>query len=262
MVSGVSIKFRSYSETVPKLLDLIKLEKELKKHNRIILKPIIKNSLSRHTNPEFVEAVLRYCLINKKAEAKIFIAEGADGEETSEVFDKLGYKKLSERYSVSLIDLNTSEVEEIVGADYLKFDKIKYPKILLDSFVITLPFLSEDTETEITSSLSTMLGAYPGKYYRGFFTQKKNKIRSWPIKYSIHDILRCKMPDFSIVDASEQGFIITGKPLATDKQASKLLGKDWRSVAHLRLADERIPENVEKKAKSEIAEIAEKVKDE
>ena len=39
MAKGVSIKFRSYSETVPRLLDLINLKKELKKHSKIVLKP-------------------------------------------------------------------------------------------------------------------------------------------------------------------------------------------------------------------------------
>jgi len=239
MAKGVSIKFKSYSETIPKFLELIKLNDELKKHDKIVLKISLKNSASQsNTNLEFVESVLDFCLIHKNPDSQIVIAEGSDGEDTMELFDKIGYKILSEKYSVGLVDLNNAEVAEIENHKFLKFSSIMYPKILLESFVISLPTLSLDSETEISASLSNMLGAFPSKYYTGFFSKNKNKIRKWPIKYSIHDILKCKVPDFTILDASSQGFVIAGNPLDVDKQAAKILGKEWKSIGHLKLIDE------------------------
>jgi uncharacterized protein (DUF362 family) len=248
MAKGVSIKFRSYSETVPRLLELINLGKELKKHSRIILKPYLKpmeGEKTLSTPVAFVEQVLRFCLTNKNPVTEIFIAEGADGADTMELFEKLGYTKLSERYSVGLIDLNNAEVEPIQQYDFMKFSEIMYPKMLKDSFVISLPLLTADEETSFVGALSNMLGAFPSKHYKGFFSRTKSKIRKWPIKYSVHDILKCKMPEFAIIDSSEKGVILAGLPRDVDKQAAKLLGLDWKEVGHLRLVEENFLKETE-----------------
>jgi uncharacterized protein (DUF362 family) len=254
MAKGVSIKFRSYSETVPRLLELINLGKEIKKHSKIILKPYLKPIEEEKiisTPVAFVEQVLRFCLKNKNPVSEVFIAEGADGADTMELFDKLGYSKLAERYSVGLIDLNNTEVEKMEQYEFLKFSEIMYPKILKDSFVISLPPLALDEETSFIGALSNMLGAFPAKYYKGFFSRTKSKIRKWPIKYSVHDILKCKMPEFAIIDSSEKGVILAGIPQDVDKQAAKLLGLEWKDIGHLRLVEENFLEEKKKEEKTE-----------
>lgn len=237
MVKGASIKFTSYKESVPELLNLLKVQSELKKYDKIVLKPTIKNS-NFYTSPEFLEAVLQFCLQNKNPIAEVFIAEGVDGAETTELFESTGYQNLAEKYSIGLIDLNETEVEEIEDSEFLKFEKINYPKILLESCVISLPAFREDEETGLFDSLANMLGAFPASHYAGFFSLKKNKIRKWPIKYSIHDIVKCKMPNFAIIDASEKGHIVAGLPVYIDKQTAALFGKDWKAIPHLKLIDE------------------------
>ena len=256
MIKGASIKFTSYGESVPKLLALLKVQNELKKYDKIILKPYIKNSDS-YTSLEFIESVLQFCIQNKNPVAEIFIAEGVDGLDTTELYESLGYQKLAEKYSVGLIDLNDTEVEEVLNSEFLKFESINYPKILLKNCVISLPPLREDDETEITTSLSNMLGAFPAQHYSGFFSLKKNKIRKWPIKYSIHDILKCKMPNFAVIDASSKGQIIAGLPIEIDKQAAKLYAGDWKTISHLKFIDE----SFRLKKQSEI-EKAEEIKEE
>lgn len=248
MVKGASIKFKSYQESLPRLLELLKVQAELKKYNKIILKPSLKNPDSS-TPLAFTEAVLKFCLENKNPVTEIFIAEGADGEDTMELFESLGYQNLAEKHSIGLIDLNNTETEEIINDDFLKFNEINYPKILLESCIISLPILKEDEETEISDSLSNMLGAFPSQHYSGFFSLKKNKIRKWPIKYSIHDILKCKMPNFTVIDASNHGQILAGLPLEIDKQAAKLLGKEWRSIQHLKLIEESFSSETKKEQK-------------
>jgi uncharacterized protein (DUF362 family) len=248
MVKGASIKYKSYDETIPKLLEILKLGKELKKYDKIVLKPYLSESEEHSTPPEFVESVLKFCLKNKNPVAEVFIAEGADGYVTEELFDSLGYKKLAEKYSVGLIDLNDSETSEIEDPYFLKFSSINYPKILSESFVISLPKLEENEETTILTSLSNMLGAFPAKFYSGWFSKAKTKIRSWPIKHSIHDIIRCKMPEFAVVDASERGMILAGLPLEIDKQSAKLLNLNWKNVPHIKLLDEEFAEIEEKES--------------
>lgn len=250
MAKGVSIKFKSYDETVSKLLDLIKFDKELQKHSKIILKPYLKKSSLLHTSPEFIESVLKYCLGNKNPDASVFIAEGSDGEDTMDAFETVGYSKIAEKYSIGVIDLNNAESEEMQNGDFLKFDNIMYPKILLEGFVISLPKLAEDTEMDMIGSLSNMIGAFPARYYKGLFSSEKTKIKRWPLKYSLHDLLKCKIPEFTIIDASEQGYILAGKPFDMDKQAAKLLGKEYKAVSHLRLFEESFPEKEPKEQTS------------
>jgi len=252
MAKGVAIKFKSYEDSIFKILKLINLGEEIKKHDKIVLKPHIQDLNSPYTSVEFVEAVLKFCISNKNPVSEIFIAEGSESSETMSNFISLGYRELAEKYSVGLIDLNNTETEEIQDYDFLKFDKIQYPKILIGNFVISLPKLSLDEETEISGSLSNMLGAFPSKHYRGFLSRNKSKIRKWPIKYSIHDILKCKMPNLAVIDASDKGTILAGKPLEMDKQASKLFGRDWKSVQHLRLIDESFREEGNKKREKAI----------
>lgn len=252
MAKGISIKFKSYKDTVPKMLDLLKLGNELKKHDKIVLKPFLSLKENENTNSAFIEEVLSYCMKHKKPEAHIFIAEGADGADTMDLFNRYGYRELSDKYSVGLIDLNNAEVQEIEDGEFLKFSQIFYPKILLDGFIISLPKLSTSEETEINASLSNMLGAFPAEYYRGFFSLSKTKIRKFHIKYSIHDILKCKMPQFAVIDASDKGLILAGLPLDMDKQAAKLLGKDPRSIQHLRLIEQSFTFDTPKKEEAKV----------
>lgn len=234
MAKGVSIKFKSYEETVPKILELLKFGEHIKKYNSIVLKPSLKGTTSHNTPAAFTEQVLKFCNTHKNAGTSIFIAEGSDGEDTMDVFEAEHYRQLAEKYNVSLIDLNTTDAEEINHVDFINNEGIMYPKILKNSYVVVLPRLIDDSETEMQGALSTMLGAYPSMYYSGFFSAKKTKLRKNPLKFAIHDIIRCKMPDLAIMDASDYGLLLVGHPLEVDKRAAKLLNKDPRSIQHLR----------------------------
>lgn len=239
MVKGISVQFRGYEETIPKMLELIRLGDELKKHEKIVLKPnLFDNSEISRTKVEFVESVLKFCMENKSPGAEILIADGTDGGDTMEVFEKTGYKKMAEKYGIGLVDLNKTELNEKQNDEFLRFDEIHYPKILEESFVISLPTFGKHEEVQFSGALFNMIGAFPASKYRGFLSRRKNKLDSVPKKYQIHDILKCKMPDFGIADASESGKIFAGQPLEIDKQGTKLFGIDWKEVSYLRLIDE------------------------
>ena len=158
---------------------------------------------------------------------------------------------MAEKYGVGLIDLNYAETEELRSPEFQRFESIFYPKILKDSFVISLPFLKINEEFGISASLDSMLGAFPARQYKGFFSSRKNKLDKHQIKYQIHDIIKCKLPELAIIDASEKNLILIGQPLEMDKQAAKLLDLDWKNIPHLRLIDESI---VSAKKKEQVAE--------
>lgn len=256
MVQGVSAKFKSYEETVPRFLQFIKFDQTLKGKQTLVLKPSLQNTRAHNTPVAFVEQVLKFCLAHKDVGAEVVIAEGSDGDETMDVFEQAGYRRLAETYGVSLVDLNNAEVEEVHDSAFTTFESILYPKLLLKSYLITLPRLGIDEETELQTSLSSMLGAYPAPYYRGLFASTKSKLRRDPIKYAIHDIVRCKTPDVSLIDASDYGIILAGKPLELDKQAARIAGKDWRTIQHLRLIDESFTQLRQTQQAREAAKLA------
>ncbi len=239
MTKGVAVNFQSYAETIPKVLRLIKFDNELKKHDKIIIKPqLIAGMPERSTKVEFIESIIQFCVANKNPASEIIIAEGVDGAETMDVFDQMGYTKLAEKYGIGLADLNEAASVEIQNPEFLRFSSIHYPEMLLNSFVMTATPLLPNQELGMSASLDTMRGAFPAYKYRGFFSSTKNKLTKHPAKYQIHDILKCKMPEFAMIDASDKSLMIVGKPLDMDKQAAKVLGLDWRQVSHLRLIDE------------------------
>src|SRR3989344_4214301 len=171
MAKGLSVKFKSYEATIPKILDVIGLAKEL------------------------------------------------------------------EKYDISLIDLNNSETEEINSKYFLKFSSIKYPKLLSESFLISLASLAESNELKINASIPNLVGIFPSKHYKGIFSKNKSKIRKWPIEYSIHDMYFCKKPNLSVIDASDRGYILVGQALEVDKQAAKLLEKNPKEIRYLDLIE-------------------------
>jgi len=239
MTKGVAVNFQSYTETIPKVLRLIKFDNEIKKHDKIIIKPqIIIGSPERSTKAEFLEPIIQFCTANKNPGSEIIIAEGVDGAETHEAFEDFGYTKLAEKYNVGLVDLNEAASVEIQNPEFLRFKSVHFPEMLLNSFVMTVTPLVQHPGLGISSSLDSMRGAFPAYKYRGFFSSTKNKLEKHPLKYQIHDILKCKMPELAMIDASEKGLLIVGKPLDMDKQAAKLLGMDWRQVQHIKLVDE------------------------
>ncbi|MEK6899322.1 MAG: DUF362 domain-containing protein [Nanoarchaeota archaeon] len=252
MTKGVAIKFKSYDETVPALLRVIKLDEELKKHDKIVLKPNLHSNSEHFTPTDFVEQVVRFCVQHKNPGAEIVIAEGSDGHDTLDLFEERGYRVIAEKYGVGLVDLNRTDVEVVSDSDFLIKDSVMYPRVMKNSFVISLPLLKKHDSFGLTGSLYNLLGVYPGSHYRGFFSRNKNKLVG-PVKYQIHDIVKAKMPGLSLVDAHEQGYILAGHPLETDKQAAKILGLDWRSVGHLRLVDESL-----KPKKAEIMPVLER----
>ena len=243
MAKGAAIKFVSYAQSVPKLLSLLKLENELAKHKKIVLKVNLSRAYAgaeeADTPTAFLEEVVRFCVNNKNASTELIIAEGSDGAETEELFAEKGYTTLAEKYGVSLLDLNTADSEEMFSREFRAADSYFFPTTLKNAIIISLPKLAEDPSAELSGGLSIMRGTLPGSEYRGFFSKLKKGANKLPVADLIHDLTRCKAPSLTIFDASAQGYILAGVPLEMDKQAAKLIGRDWTTIPYLKLLDER-----------------------
>jgi len=241
MAKGVSVTIKTYNETIPKLLEVIKFADEIKKYEKIVFKPNLANGdEDKATKAMFVEPIIKFCMEHKNPGTEIIIAEGANGVDTFEVFNSLGYTNIAEKYGIGLVDLNESETDDVEDYEFLKFDTIKYPKILQDGLLISLPLLRKDDETDMAGSFVSMLGAFPAKEYKGFFSKRKTKLDKYPVEMQIHDIIKCRMPDLSIIDASKVGSLFAGNPFEMDKQAARILGFEWEKVAHLKLWNDSI----------------------
>ena len=75
MTKGVSAKFVSYSDTIPRLLKLLKFDVELQEHDKIVIKPFMRDSTSAYTSPALVEQVLRFCLDHKSPLKLIYVMD-------------------------------------------------------------------------------------------------------------------------------------------------------------------------------------------
>lgn len=256
MVKGVSIALKSYAETVPRVLKLIKLDQELPKHSSIVIKPLVDADSDKSTSLELVEQLIKFCVTHKNPEAVVFVAEGADGSNTMDLFAEQGYKSLAEKYGIGLIDLNLAEAESMGNNDFVGFETLFYPTILKDSFIISAPKLNAHEELSFTGSLANMRGAFPGRHYKGFFSSRKSKLEAYPIKYQVHDIAVAHMPHLAVIDASAQGKLLVGRPLDMDKQAAQLLAVDQGSTGYIRMIEETLQARVQRERAAEEKAVA------
>ena len=247
----VTIDFSSYPESVTKALDAIGARERLAKQSAILIKPNLINA-SPHpvTTPvDCCEAVVEYLLTYSKA--NIVIAEGCGDSslETDDIFDMLGYRNLSKRYGISLVDLNKSPLTKLENKNCSVFPEIYLPEIAFTHFIISLPVLKAHSLAVITGTLKNMMGFAPPRYYSGKFGRWKKAVFHGDMQQSIIDLNMYRSPDLSLMDATAGlaeyhlggrhcsppvGKIIAGfNPIEVDRIAATLLGFNWEEIPHL-----------------------------
>ncbi|MEM7826779.1 MAG: DUF362 domain-containing protein [Candidatus Aenigmatarchaeota archaeon] len=268
--------FLNYDESVARIFNAMKPKIEKRK---IVIKPNLTTNLNPPvtTDVNCVRAILK-CLQNFNGE--IIIAEGSGGCDTLKAFNALGYEELCEEFGIRLIDLNREERVEIENHSALRLKSMLYPKILLDSYLISVPVPKEHSSAIITNSLKNMFGVYLSKKYlakysglrkigvivaRSIFARgwSKADLHVFGVHESIYDLNLYKKPDLTICDAriGQKGNEIDGvackpplnriigafDPVACDSYVSKIFGYDWKEIKYLRYCHEKIgdAENVE-----------------
>jgi len=116
------------------------------------------------THPEIIESLIQY--LQKWGFRTIRIMEGSwVGDCTEEAFELLGYRKLSEKYGVELIDTK-KEPAETASAGELDISVCRCVK--QTDFLINVPVLKGHCQTRVTCALKNMKGLIPDREKRRF----------------------------------------------------------------------------------------------
>ncbi len=252
MSTVIKAQFSNYTDTVSKALDTLfgaEPQQKLPKDGLIILKPnLTTSSPPPVTTPvEIVEAV--YLYLKDKTDAQIAIGEGCGYGSTPNIYKKLGYKKLADRYGLELFDFNDTETVTLKNPEAFSLKTFHMPKILSDAYLVSMPILKGHSFTRTTIAMKNLFGIAPGNFYNGSWNKSQLHLPSADL--SVVDICRYKKPDLSIVDAvtgltgshlsgrpKEFNTILAGfDPVAVDTVGSAMLGEDPRTLPYLCKAD-------------------------
>lgn len=250
-ISGwVKIPFDSYEKSVPELLDAMGAGEVLTAEKQVLVKPnLVNDSPPPVTTPvECCEAVVRY--VRGHSRASVVIAEGCGSSvcETVEVFEKLGYRELSERLDVPLVDLNLSPTVKAARQNCRLLPFMHLPELAFESFILSVPVLKAHSLAGITGTMKNMMGFLPPSRYGGGGGWKKSAFHK-NIHQSIIELNSYVSPDLTVLDARiglaeyhlggapcepPAGVLLGGwDPVETDREAAELLGTDWRELPHL-----------------------------
>lgn len=245
------IEYRVYEETIPDLLKKLSIEDRMNHSSRIVIKPNLLDSAPAPctTDIRLVEEVIKY--IRKSCDIEIVLIEGSGGCSTQEAFEFLGYSNLEKKYGIKLIDTDNTELIRLADPSALVYKEIFLPKIVFDSFFISLPTLKDHLITKVTLSIKNLIGLLPKKYYGGYWHYNRSDVHRVGVDKAIIDLYGYINIDLALIDGSigqQHSHLPGGKSfnppknriiagcdcLEVDKIGAELLGHDWRSVAHLK----------------------------
>lgn len=169
-------------EPLKMTLDLLNLIKPLDGKNRDIrigIKPNLVCASPANegatTHPEIVEGIIIYLLENGFRDIKI-IESSWVGDSTERAFETCGYKDVSKKYNVPLLDLKK---DTFVTKSY-KGVEISICKTVFDlDCLINVPLIKGHCQTKITCALKNLKGLIPDREKRRFHTMGLHK----PIAY-------------------------------------------------------------------------------
>jgi uncharacterized protein (DUF362 family) len=247
-------EFNDWQKNINELLDVSDFSQLLPKNKPVLLKPNVVNcDAPPITTPvQLIEAIVDYIQIHNPNN-EIIVAEGCGSIEfeTHTPFEKLGFIEMANRRNVKLIDLNHEETTNLINPECKRWPEIHLPKVILDSYLVSVPVLKAHSLTDVTITMKNMIGTAPPKYYNAG-SWKKSAFHQNSHE-AIFDLNRYRCPDFTILDAtigmSEAHLwgahcnppvnkIAVGKdPVAIDSYGCNLLNKNWKYVEYIKMAN-------------------------
>ena len=233
-------------------------------NRRVILKP---NNVSIDiplcaTHVDTLEGILEF-LKSIGITENIIIAESAAGGATLEGFSNYGYTKLTSKYPVTLVDLDSQPSTKLYVVDEQDFKPkpVRFSSLLLDrdSYVVSVARMKTHDRILATLSLKNIIFGAPIKDI-GFTwgnTRKPGTVNDKPIvhgngfkgiNYNLFVLSQVLRPDLAIVDGFEgmegngpnngtpvdHRICVAGIDwLATDRVSLALMGIDFSKVAYL-----------------------------
>ena len=246
--------FTSWQESVPLLLDAAGLIKRLGSVNKIIIKPnLVEPQEPPITTPVQLVAALVEHIHASRPGLKIIIGEGCGSScnSTWQVFEALGYNRLADLPYVTLMDLNEAPLVHLQNSECKRWPEMYLPKIVFESFLISVPVLKAHSLAGVTLTMKNMIGlAPPAHFQQGGYWKKASFHQR--IQEAVFDLNRYRTPDFTLLDATigMQEAHLWGPtcdppphrlaagydPVAIDSYGCRLLGIKWNSIGHLAMA--------------------------
>ncbi|MGA7827399.1 MAG: DUF362 domain-containing protein [Geobacteraceae bacterium] len=246
--------YRSYDETIPRLLEAIGAPEVLTKQSQILIKPnLVNGSPPPVTLPVAAcDALVRCC--RKWSRAEIVIAEGTGDRylSTGEVFRIHGYDCLARDHGLELVDLNEAELVELRDSRCRVFPTFMMPRLVMESFVISAAVLKAHSLATVTLGMKNMIGVAPPAYYQQGGHWKKSAFHQ-QMQAAVFELNCYRKPDLTFIDASiglaehhlggalcdpPVNRLLAGfDPVAVDAAGAGLLGIPWHEVGYLRMAD-------------------------
>ena len=247
-------QFTSWKDSVASVLNATNLAERLNPGQQILIKPNLVEALDPPiTTPvEVVGALIDY-LRSLTTDFHIIIGEGCGSlaYDTYHVFKTLGYTDLAEEKKVTLLDLNDVDLVKKKDANCCRWPEMYLPQIGYDSFLISVPVLKAHSLAGVTLTMKNMMGLAPPAHYQQGGHWKKASFHQG-IQEAVFNLNQYRTPDFTLLDATigmqeahlwgpicdpPTNRIAAGfDPVAIDSYGCTLLGKDWQSIGHLRMA--------------------------
>ncbi len=195
-------------------------------------------------NPEVVGGVIEY--LKEIGFNKITIAELPVVLDTKRVFEMSGYKKLSKKYNVSLLALNSVARKEVCLGQF----NVSVPAFIGEAEYINIAKMKTHIQTGVSLCTKNQKGLVASQ-------DRKSMHIKGELEENIKLLARKILPDYCIIDASnalegdgpgrsgkeilDMNIILAGKNMAAvDRTAALLMGREPGRIKHLEYSGEKI----------------------
>lgn len=218
---------------------------------RVLLKPNLVmaaawDTTAVTTSPHVVTALAR---IFQETGAEVVVAEGASGDTSEFVFEKLGWYERARNLGVALIDCKGSEGIEVPIPEGKVIHSVRVPKAVTEcDFVVSVAKMKTHCETQATFSLKNMKGIMSSD-------RERKEMHFTDINETLVDLNTVFKPRLAIVEGLYAlegiGPGPTGKPfklgvlvggldaVAVDAVCAGIMGFEPGEVSHIALAARR-----------------------
>lgn len=226
------------------LLEKLNISSRVRANAKVVLKPNLVVARPAEggatTHPEIAEGIIQY--LQGHGIFQISIAEGSwVGENTCHAFDTCGYRALSNKYNVQLVDTKSDKTVKCEAAG-LTLNICK--SIAEADYLINLPVLKGHCQTDITCCMKNLKGCIPDSEKRRYHTLGLHKpiaALNTLVKPSLH-IVDSICGDLNFEEGGnpiESNRILLGfDALLLDSYCAGLLGYRPEEIGYLRYARE------------------------
>jgi uncharacterized protein (DUF362 family) len=248
-------RLTAWQESVARLLDAAGLKKRIASAKKIIIKPnLVEPQQPPITTPVELVAALADYIHASCPNLEIIIAEGCGSasNNTWQVFETLRYTRLADLDHISLLDLNEAPLVRMQNSKCRRWPEMHLPKIVFESFLISVPVLKAHSLAGVTLTMKNMIGLTPPAHYQQGGYWKKASFHQG-IQEAVFDLNRYRTPDFTLLDATigmqkahlwgptcnppPNRLAAAYDPVAIDSYGCRLLGIRWNTIGHLAMAN-------------------------